>query len=208
MSSISDQGFEIDIQKTISLVLIVILALSTAAFFVQTQSLKEDQIDHVRQIKQLNDTLEEQQSLIKEQNKTINLETERNHKLKMENGDLRYKVSRPLVKMDYRSRDGSSSSMTVDIDFMNYGNRTAENVRGVCDVYRKGADQKYDSFSVEKNQVENQTSRTVSTQPSISEQVKSSDKISCEVTSCNGDCQLLDESLKRPYSNHPRLDFN
>lgn len=208
MSSLSEQGFEVNIQKTLSLLLIAVLGLSTVAYFVQTQSLQQERVDHLREINRLNETVKDQKSIIKEQNKTLDYERNRNHDLKIENGDLRYKISRPLVEMNYRSRDGSSSSMGVDIDLMNYGNRTVENVRGVCNVYREGADQKYDSFSVEKNQLVNQTSTTVFVQPSISEQVRSSDKISCEVTACSGDCQILDQSLKRPYSDYLRVDFD
>ncbi len=200
----SDQHFELDRLKTLCIVLIAILTISTGSLYLQTQTLQEENVDTLREVNSLNDTVHDQRNIIQEQNETIAFERQRNHDIKMENGQLRELASRAMVEVDFITRNGD----TVDIDFNNYGNTTAENIEATCQVYREGSDGSYDSFTASVNSLENRTTRTVSAIPTISEEVRSTDQVSCEVTSCQGNCKLLQQNIDRPYSEHLRQDFN
>lgn len=211
MPSSDNQYFEIEIQNTrrlVAIAAIVLLAVSTLFYFQKTQSLQDENADALRQVDQLNETVNEQRTTIREQNETIQFERERNDEIKQENGELRATARQALVEADFMARQSTSGSTNVDIDFSNYGNTTAENVQATCNVYREGADERYGSFTAEINTLENRTIRTVSTSPVLSEEVRSTDKVSCEATSCEGDCKLLEQNIDRPYSDYLRVDFN
>lgn len=200
----SEQQFELDKMKTLGIALIALLTISTGSLYLQSQSLQEEKVDALRQVNTLNDTVNEQGTTIQEQNETIQFERERNYEIKTENGELRALANRAKVEADFITRNGD----TFDIDFSNYGNTTAENVQATCNIYREEADGSYDRFTADINNLENRTTRTVSTNPTITEGVRSTDQISCEATSCEGNCMLLEQNIDRPYSEHLRQDVS
>ncbi|MFB6116832.1 MAG: hypothetical protein ABEK10_04975 [Candidatus Nanosalina sp.] len=206
-NNLEDQNIELNLYKIGAIVLIISLGITTL-YFSQRSGNMAAAVDKARsQLAETKTELEQVRQELEQKNQTLNFVQQRNSEIKVENGQLRMIADRPLVKADYQARN-SSNGLNVQIDVANYGNITARDIQGTCRLYREGADGSYSSFGFSVDKLANRTVRTVSTQPGISEQPRTSDMISCRITTCQGLCQPLHKRIDRFYTQHPRTEFN
>ena len=203
-----DRDIEIDLKKAGIGVLILVLAVTSIYYFQRTQNLESQADSALVEVDSLESDIRELEASLAQANNTLEFVRDRNSEISRENGQLRMKVDRPMVSIDYRSKSSDSGQTTVELDARNYGNMTAEDVQASCSVYREGADQSYDTFNVEISELSNRTVQTISTSVTLSEEPQSSDMVSCQVESCEGLCQPLIENVNRFNTNYPRKEFN
>lgn len=204
----ANQSFELDYVKTILAISVIVLAGSTFFYFQEAQQLDEERVDALQRVNVINDTIQEQKTTIEKLNDTVQLERNRNIKLKAENDNLKIDARQGLVEADFMEARISGTGLEVEMDFSNYGNTSVERVEASCGVYREGSDERYDTFTSVAQGLENRTVRTVTASPTLDEEVMGSDKIRCETVSCTGNCKVLDKNIERPFSDHLRQDLS
>jgi regulator of replication initiation timing len=189
--------------------LIIFLTATSAFYFQQAQAegIRADraEIDAAKlesQVEELNTSLEDV-------NQSLQFLQRRSERLQNINSDLRSRVRRSLVELEYENRSPSGGQTQITLRAANYGKTTATGVQGSCQVYREGADPSYDTFEVDIGTITNRTLEDIQTQASLSEQPKNSDQIRCQIESCKGACQILHGNLERFQVSGPiRNSFN
>ncbi len=206
---VEDGYVDLDLRKMGTAALIILLTATSVFYFQQAQS-EDIRADRAElDAAKLESQVEELNTTLNNVNQSLQSFQQRSEELHDINGDLRLKLGRPLVKMEYESRSSSGGQTQVSLTAANYGNTTATGVQGSCQVYREGADPSYDSFEVDIGTITNRTLEDVQTQASLSEQPESSDQVLCRIESCEGTCQILHENLERfQASSTVRNNFN
>jgi len=207
--NVKDRYVELDMRKLGTAALIILLTATSVFYFQQAQAenIRADraELDAAR----LESQVEELNTALNNVNQSLQSFQERSEELHDINGDLRLKLGRALVEIEYESRSSSGGQTQVSLTAANYGNTTATGVQGSCQVYREGADPSYDTFEVDVGTITNRTLEDVQTQASLSEQPESSDQVLCRIESCEGACQILHENLERfQASSTVRNNFN
>lgn len=189
----------------LSILLILILLITNIFYFQRTQSLQSE-IDLEKM--QLKNEINRLDSSVKKINRTLKLCKERKEKFHEINGNLRKSLYKPVVDVEYRSSSSANGSMKVNLNVKNYGNMTAVNITTSCNLYRNDENKLYDRFDVAINELPGKTFNVISTDLVISERLKNSDEISCEIKSCDGMCQPLHEKITTYKSNPIRDKLN
>ncbi|EGQ43256.1 MAG: hypothetical protein J07AB43_12460 [Candidatus Nanosalina sp. J07AB43] len=126
---------------------VIILLTATSAFYFQQAQAQDTRADRAElNAARLDSQVEELNASLNNVNQSLQSLQQRSKRLHDINANLRSKVKRPLVKIEYESRSSSEGQTQVTLTAANYGNTTATGVQGSCQVYREGADPSYDAL--------------------------------------------------------------
>ncbi len=199
---------ELDL-KTLSVsIIMVLLAASSIFLYVQNQGLQDEKIDAERQLRLTQETLEQKNTTLQETNTTVETLRATLDEQKQRIGDLNRQASKALVYAEYSSRTGNTGSVNVGVNIFNLGNTTAENIQVQCQTYRQNADPSYNTFSINTEELEALTARTVEQDVKFTETIQSSDRVSCTTQSCTGNCQPVEKQLETNNVETNRTSFN
>jgi hypothetical protein len=195
--------------KSIAALLLGIgIVLGFSSLYLENQEIKEYNQDLLRELQDKRETSRQATSEAERLNSSLTTLRENFNTIKQRNADLRRENSEALAYMTYASRGGSSGQVELAFNTYNFGNSTAEDVTGECTVSREGTDASYNQFTVDLGNIEGRTAETRKRDIQFSESIRSSDRISCTVISCSGNCQPLEERIDSFTVNYPRNYMN
>lgn len=197
-----------ELRSLVKPILIGVLVLITVFTYADSQQLRLDNAELRQDLSEMENEREQNIERIEQLNSTLKSVRSRFDELKEENGEIKSENEQALIYLEYGSRSASSGEVQISFSVYNLGKSNATDITGECTAYREETDQSYRSFQVNLGQVEARTAETKQSTVTFTESISSSDEITCQATSCSGNCEPLQSRIETNVVNNPRSAFN